>query len=116
MDLKATEKKIRETEAAIRRDLSEISKVDGTIRRSQERKKVLENRVKDNRTLLSDLENRKTVLIIEAKIGRMDEGKLARLTELIADHEDAFEKEAPALEEDRDETETDHASPVSTRV
>ena len=107
MDLKTTEKKIRETEAAIRRDLSEISKVDGTIRRSQERKKVLENRA-----LLSDLENRKTVLIIEAKIGRMDEGKLARLTELIADHEDAFEKEAPALEEDRDETETDHASPV----
>ena len=102
MDLKTTEKKIRETEAAIRRDLSEISKVDGTIRRSQERKKVLENR--------------KTVLIIEAKIGRMDEEKLARLTELIADHEDAFEKEAPALEEDRDETETDHASPVSTRV
>ena len=34
MDLKTTEKKIRETEAAIRRDLSEISKVDGTIRRS----------------------------------------------------------------------------------
>ena len=60
MDLKTTEKKIRETEAAIRRDLSEISKVDGTIRRSQERKKVLENRVKDNRALLSDLENRKT--------------------------------------------------------
>ena len=116
MDLKTTEKKIRETEAAVRRDLSEISKVDGTIRRSQERKKMLENRVKDNRALLSNLENRKTVLIIEAKIGRMDEGKLARLTELIADHEDAFEEEAAALEEDRDETETDHASPVSTRV
>ena len=79
MDLKMTLKKIAEVEAAIRRDLSEEEKTDGLIRRYQDKKKMLEARVKKNEELLSDLKNRKTVLTIEEQIGTMDESKLSLL-------------------------------------
>lgn len=110
MDLKATEKKIRETEAAIRRDLAEADKAEGMIRRYQEKKKTLEIKIKENRSILSDLQNRRTVLTIESRIGTMDDGKLALLTEFLGEHGDAFEHEGPAGKEEGHEGEKDHAS------
>ena len=92
MDLKMTLKKIAEVEAAIRRDLSEEEKTDGLIRRYQDKKKMLEARVKKNEELLSDLKNRKTVLTIEEQIGTMDETKLSLLKNILEAYEDAFEE------------------------
>ncbi len=104
MDLGTTVKKITEVEAAIRRDLSEAEKTDGLIRRYQDKKKMLETRVKKNEELLYDLKNRKTVLTIEAQIGTMDETKLARLKNILEAYEDSFE------DEDRKETEDEGKS------
>jgi len=112
MDLKATEKKIREVEIAIRRDLTETEKTEGMIKRYQEKKKMLETRIKENRALLSDLKNRRTVLTIEARIGTMDDSKLALLEEFLGEYGDAFDSAEPDSEEDTDEGEKDHASPV----
>ncbi len=106
MDLGTTVKKITEVEAAIRRDLSEAEKTDGLIRRYQDKKKMLEARVKKNEELLYDLKNRKTVLTIEAQIGTMDETKLARLKNILEAYEDSFEDEDRKVTED--EGESDH--------
>ena len=112
MDLKTTEKKIREVEAAIRRDRAEAEKTEGMIKRYQEKKKVLETKIKENRAFLSDLKNRRTVLTIESQIGTMDENKLAILEEFLGAHGDAFDSAEPDSKEDTDEGEKDHASPV----
>lgn len=112
MDLKTTEKKIREVEAAIRKDLAEVEKTDGLIKRNQEKKKMLEARVKENRNLLADLKNRKTVLTIESKIGTMDEGKLALLEKFLGAHGEAFESDGSDRKEEADEGEKDHPASV----
>ena len=112
MDLKATEKKIRETEAAIHRDLAEADKAEGMIRRYQEKKKTLEIKIKENRSLLSDLQNRRTVLTIESRIGTMDDSKLALLTEFLREHGDAFEYGDPMGKEEGHEGEKDHTPSV----
>ena len=112
MDLKTTEKKIREVEAAIRRDLAEAEKTEGLVKRYQEKKKMLETKIKENRALLSDLKNRRTVLTIESRIGTMDDSKLALLEEFLGEHGDAFDSVGPDSEEDTDEGKKDHASPV----
>ena len=112
MDLKTTEKKIREVEAAIHKDLTEVEKTDGLIKRNQEKKKMLEARVKENRNLLADLQNRKTVLTIESKIGTMDEGKLALLEKFLGAHGEAFERGGSDRKEETDEGEEDHPAPV----
>ena len=106
MDLGTTVKKITEVEVAIRRDLSEAEKTDGLIRRYQDKKKMLETRVKKNEELLYDLKNRKTVLTIEAQIGTMGETKLARLKNILEAYEDSFEDED--RKETEDEGESDH--------
>ena len=101
MDLKTTVKKIAEVEAAIRRDLSEAEKTDGLIRRYQDKKKMLEARIKKNEDLLSDLKNRKTVLTIEAQIGTVNESKLSLLKNILEAYGDTFE-EAGGEEEDHE--------------
>ena len=98
-------KEIRKWEGKI--DLSEAEKTDGLIRRYQDKKKMLETRVKKNEELLYDLKNRKTVLTIEAQIGTMDETKLARLKNILEAYEDSFEDED--RKETEDEGESDHS-------
>ena len=111
MDLKTTEKKIRETEAAIRRDRDEITKTEGLIKRYQDRKKTLESRVKDNRSSLANLKNRRAVMMIEEEIGTMNENKLFLLRALLEEHGDAFGEEAPERDEVKNEGENgDHPS------
>lgn len=112
MDLKTTEKKIREVEATIRRDLAEAEKTEGLIKRYQEKKKMLEAKIKENRALLSDLKNRRTVLTIESRIGTMNDSKLALLEEFLGEHGDAFDSDGPGSKEDADERKKDHASLV----
>ncbi|MBQ6393061.1 MAG: hypothetical protein IJH60_06085 [Eubacterium sp.] len=112
MDLITTEKKIIEVEKAIQRDLAEAEKTDGLVRRYQEKKKILESKVRENRALLSNLKNRRTVLTIESRIGTMDESKLALLDEFLGAHGDAFDSASPDNKEDTDEGEKNHSSPV----
>ena len=112
MDLKATEKKIAEMKAAIRRDLSDAAKADENAKKYMERKKTLDSRVKKNQAALSDLKNRRAVLAIEEKIGKMDEAKLARLRELLGEHGDVFDEEAPGGEDGKDEGDADYSADV----
>ena len=112
MDLRTTEKKIRETESAIRRDLAEITKTEGLIKRYQDRKRTLESRVKDNRTALANMKNRRAVLIIEEEIGTMDENKLFLLRDFLEEHGDAFGGKVPEGNEVEDERETGDHPPV----
>ena len=73
---------------------------------------MLEAKIRENRALLSDLKNRRTVLIIESRIGTMDDSKLALLEEILGEYGDAFDSGGPDNKEDADEGEKDHASPV----
>lgn len=112
MDLKTTEKKIAEVEASIRRDLSDAAKADENAKKYMERKRTLDSRVRKNQAVLSDLKNRRAVLTIEEEIGKMDEAKLARLRELLGEHGDVFDEEAPGGEDGKDEGEAGYTADV----
>jgi len=82
------ETKIQDTREAIERDQSEVEKTIGMIKKNQERKRSLESRIKENQQILSDLENRKAVLTIESKIGKIDADRLALLADFLEAHSD----------------------------
>ena len=65
MDQQTIEKKIRLAEEQISKDKAEIQRINGQIRRSQERKRFLEGRVRENSQDLSNLNNWKAMMAIE---------------------------------------------------
>ena len=93
MDQNMIEKKIVSVEEQISRDQAEIERTAATIKRSQERKKFLEGRIRANSQALSDLNNRKAMLAIEGSIGKVDEAKLSLLVAFLKEHEDDIRKE-----------------------
>lgn len=86
MEMTMVLKKIAEAKEAIRRDREETEKIMKTIRRSQDRKRTLELRIRKSEQQLSDLENRRAVLTIEDRIGRIDEERLALLADFLGEH------------------------------
>lgn len=105
MDKNMIEKKIAAVEEQITRDEAEINRSVATIKRSQDRKRFLEGRVRDNRQVLSDLNNRKAMLAIEGSIGKVDDSKLARLVQLLEEHGSEIGKEEDEGPEIRSEAE-----------
>ena len=93
MDQKMIDKKIAAVTDQISRDEAEVERTAAAIKRSQERKRLLEVRIKENRQILSDLKNRRAVQTIEGSIGRMDDVKLALLVKLLEEHGDEIGKE-----------------------
>lgn len=93
MDKEMLEKKIQMMEEQISKDEAEADRTAAQIKRNQERKRFLEGRIRENRQVLSDLQNRKAMLAIEGSIGKMDDAKLALLVKLLNDHGDEIGKE-----------------------
>ena len=93
MDQQTIEKKIRLAEEQISKDKTEIQRINGQIRRSQERKRFLEGRIRENSQDLSNLNNRKAMMAIEGSIGKVDDAKLALLMKILEEHGDEIGKE-----------------------
>ena len=94
MDQQTIEKKIRLAEEQISKDKAEIQRINGQIRRSQERKRFLEGRVRENSQDLSNLNNRKAMMAIEGSIGKVDDAKLAMVVKLLEEHGSIIKEEA----------------------
>ena len=105
MDRDTLEKKIAAVGDQISRDRAEAERTASAIRRSQERKRLLEARIKENSRILSDLQNRKAVQAIEGSIGRLDDARLALLVKLLNDHGDEIGREEDEGPEDGTEAE-----------
>ena len=86
MDKIMIEKRIAAVTEQIRQDAAEVERTVASIKRSQDRKRILEVRIKENRQVLSDLKNRRAVQTIEGSIGRMDDAKLALLVKLLEEY------------------------------
>ena len=93
MDQQTIEKKIRLAEEQISKDKAEIQRINGQIRRSQERKRFLEGSVRENSQELSNMNNRKAMMAIEGSIGKVDDAKLALLMKILEEHGDEIGKE-----------------------
>ena len=93
MDKNMIEKKIKAVTEQIRKDEAEAERTTAQIRRSQERKRFLEGRVRENSQDLSNLNNRKAMMAIEGSIGKVDDAKLALLMKILEEHGDEIGKE-----------------------
>lgn len=105
MDKSMIEKKIVVVTEQISKDEAEVERTVAAIKRSQDRKRILEVRIRENRQILSDLKNRRAVQTIEGSIGRMDDAKLALLVKLLEEHGDEIGKEDDEGPETGDKTE-----------
>lgn len=105
MDQQTIEKKIQLTEEQIIRDKAETQRINGQIKRSQERKRFLEGRIREKSQDLSDLNNRKAMKAIEGSIGKVDDAKLALLMKILEEHGDEIGKEDDERQEAGTKTE-----------
>ena len=68
------------------KDQTEINKITASIKRQQDKRRNLDSRLKENKHLLEELENKKIALTIEERFGKMDDKKLILLTRFLEEH------------------------------